>query len=373
MSTEIIRNTEGTVFDGCDFVIRLNEKRKIRILQLTDMQAIDSTQRRTPDRLRSDEIKAWEPENFDALCGDHIRSVVAQARPDLIIITGDMTYGSFDDTGSTLLWLCRLMDSFSIPWAPVFGNHDNESRMGVAWQCRQLEESRYCVFRRGSVSGNGNYTVGVAVGDELIRVLHMTDSNGCSASEDESVIKTKGIYPDQMDRIRAVTKTIRKAQKRSVKAFMAFHIHVDVFAEAERAKGYRTDERSSYTIGVDVPAQDGDFGCKTEDLRKGVIETGEGFTDFLKECDVDGVFVGHCHGINTCVQYNGIKWVYGLKTGQYDYHNVGQLGGTLITVEGDEFDVTHVPSLTILGAYPRKSPILNGLVTEERENGKELY
>ena len=284
-----------------------------------------------------------------------------------------MTYGSFDDTGSTLLWLCRLMDSFSIPWAPVFGNHDNESKIGVDRQCRILEESRYCIFKRGSVSGNGNYTVGVAIGDELIRVLYMTDSNGCSASDDQAVIKTRGIYPDQLERIRLSANAVLKAQNKPVKGFMAFHIHVDVFAEAERAKGYRTDERSSYTIGVDVPAQDGDFGCKTEDLRKGVIETGEGFTDFLKECDVDGVFVGHCHGINTCVQYKDIKWVYGLKTGQYDYHNVGQLGGTLITVEGDEFDVTHIPSLTVLGAYPRKSPMLNGLVTEERENGKELY
>ena len=197
MSTEIIRNTAGTVFDGCDVVVKLNKKRKIRILQLTDMQVIDSTQRRTPDRLRSDEIKAWLPENFDVLCGDHIRSVVAQARPDLIIITGDMTYGSFDDTGSTLLWLCRLMDSFSIPWAPVFGNHDNESKIGVDRQCRILEESRYCIFKRGSVSGNGNYTVGVAIGDELIRVLYMTDSNGCSASDDQAVIKTRGIYPDK--------------------------------------------------------------------------------------------------------------------------------------------------------------------------------
>ena len=95
------------------------------------------------------------------------------------------------------------MDSFAVPWAPVFGNHDNESKMGVAWQCNRFETSEYCLFKRGSVSGNGNYTVGLAVGDRLERTLYMLDSNGCSASTDESVIKYRGLYEDQIEFIRS--------------------------------------------------------------------------------------------------------------------------------------------------------------------------
>ena len=74
-------------FEGCDFVIQ-TEKTKIKLLQLTDMQIIDSFQRRTPDRLRIDEINAWNPANFDAQCGNQIRSLVTQTKPDLIFITG---------------------------------------------------------------------------------------------------------------------------------------------------------------------------------------------------------------------------------------------------------------------------------------------
>lgn len=47
--------------ESCDFVLELDVKRKnddIRFLQLTDMQIIDASQRRTPDRLRQDEINA---------------------------------------------------------------------------------------------------------------------------------------------------------------------------------------------------------------------------------------------------------------------------------------------------------------------------
>ncbi len=361
---QIIKNTEGTVFDGCDFVVKTSENRKIRLLQITDMQVIDSTQRRTPDRLRADEIKAWLPENFDALFGNHVRALVAETHPDLIFITGDITYGSFDDSGSTFTKICELMDSFSIPWAPVFGNHDNESKMGVKWQCELFEKCEYCLFKRGSVSGNGNYTVGIAVNDKLVRVLHMLDSNGCKNSSDPEVVKEKGIYPDQLELVRSNTGRIEAAQGCPVPAFAAFHIPTASFIEAEIKKGYSKDGSTSYTIGVDTEAKDRDFGCKDEDITKYAIKSDDSFTSLLRECHVNGVFAGHLHKTNTCIEYGGIRWVFGLKTGQYDYHNIGQTGGTLITLEDGDFEVCHVPSLVVHGRYPRLANMFKELFAE---------
>ena len=245
---------------GCDFEIHIDTQREVRLLQITDMQVIDSSQRRTCDRLRIDEINAWRPECFDAQCGDHIRSLVSQVSPDLIFITGDIVYGSFDDNGSVLKWMCSLMDSFEIPWAPVFGNHDNESEMGVAWQCNQLENSKYCLFKRGNVSGNSNYSVGIRVRDKLVRVLHMVDSNGCRDSKDPNVIKERGIYPDQLGLIRSTAERIDHAECRHVPAFIAFHIPVEDYERAEMASGYMDNTKQFYTIGVDMPAKNGDFG-----------------------------------------------------------------------------------------------------------------
>ena len=74
--------------------------------------------------------------------------------------------------------------------------------------------------------------------------------------------------------------------------------------------------------------------------------------DQLHTAGVDGVFVGHCHANNTSVLWNGIRWTYGLKTGQYDYHTPGQLGGTLITLWDKAFTVTHIPALTSLVQAP---------------------
>lgn len=352
--------TSKSCFEGCDFVLSLGEERKgtpIRLLQLTDMQVIDAAQRRTPDRLRADEISAWSPENFMAQCGNHIASLVAQARPDLIFITGDIVYGSFDDAGTTFAWFCSFMDSFEIPWAPVFGNHDNESDKGVAWQCRMFEQSKYCLFRRGNVSGNGNYTVGIAVQDSLLRVLYMLDSNGCAASQDADVIKEKGLYPNQLDFVGARADIIAQAQGHIVPGLAAFHIPTDNFRQAEVAKGYKTEERQQYTIGVDVPAQDDDFGFCLE--HYGVIHTDRDLNAFLHRQGIDALFAGHCHNICTSIRHDGIRFVFGLKSGQYDYHIPGSLGGTLVTLKGSELDVQHLPSLVPYAPMPGGSRIFD--------------
>lgn len=352
MSTTILRELKNTPFDGCDFVVQLPENRKgkpVNILQLTDMQIIDAEQRRYPDRLRIDEVAAWGSDKFDSMCGNHVRSLVTQARPDLIILTGDIVYGSFDDAGTTFRYICEMMDSFQIPWAPVFGNHDNETAMGVAWQCEQFEKCEYCLFKRGTVSGNSNYTVGVAIGDTLIRVLHMLDSNGCCSCNDPSVVKIEGIYPDQMEMVADNTARIRAAQKREIPAFAAFHIPVDCFKEAEIAKGYRKGNEDFYIIGVDMPAKDNDFGLCYEVYR--TIPT-ENFYDFLKGNNINGVFVGHIHKACYSISYKDIAWTFGLKTGQYDYHLPYHLGGMLITLIDEEFSVRTIQTLCPCGPMP---------------------
>ena len=340
----IIKNEIPAIYAGCDSVVRFDEEKRfsgVKLLQLTDMQFIDASQSRTPDRLKENEKKEWVTENFDLLCGNQIKSLVAQARPDIIFITGDMVYGEFDDSGRFFTRFCEFMESFEIPWAPVFGNHDNETKKGVVWQCEMLEKCKYCLFKRGNVSGNGNYVVGIAHGDKLVNVMYMLDSNGCAGSQDENVIRYAGIYPDQKDFIKNRGEEIRRVQGNTVPSIVAFHIPTVDFIEAEKAKGYTTEGRKVYNIGVDVPARDGDFGCNCEYFKSGAIEAA-GLKRVLKDICAKGVFVGHYHCINTCILYDGIKWTFGLKTGKYDYHNPGQLGGTLVRIAGDDLEINHL-------------------------------
>ena len=79
----------------------------------------------------------------------------------------------------------------------------------------------------------------------------------------------------------------------------------------------------------------------------------------MAACRVDGVFAGHCHKITTRILHEGVQWVFGLKTGQYDYHLEGQLGGTMIRVRAmdNSFTVNCLPSLLPLGPFPSKGPV----------------
>ena len=53
-----------------------------------------------------------------------IRQLVKETQPDLITMTGDQVWAPFQKHSQKDL--IRFMDSFGIPWAPVFGNHDGE-------------------------------------------------------------------------------------------------------------------------------------------------------------------------------------------------------------------------------------------------------
>ena len=337
--------------DVADFILELPAGRPLRILQLTDMQIIDATQQRTPDRLSDREVEMWQPESIPVQCTHPIRSVVAQACPDLIVITGDIVYGEFDDSGRSLELFCDFMDSLGIPWAPVYGNHDNESLRGVAWQNSRLEASPLCLFKKGSVTGNGNYSVLLTQDGAPVRALYMMDSGGCMGSPEESARRGPGFGEDQYGWLYAAAEGINAAAGCPIPSFVCFHIPTVQFHLAAVNKGYQSaGEQEKYVIGVTSPARDGDFGCKREPI--GCFLTPDGFVEKLNTLAVDGVFAGHCHANNTSVLWRGIRWVYGLKTGQYDYHTVGQLGGTLITLWGRDFTVVHVPALTPLAPVP---------------------
>ena len=184
---------------GVDFLVRVDGDRAPVVLHLTDPQIIEE----------SDELKEQK-------CYRYIRETVQAVKPDLILMTGDLVYGKFDTEGEALVELIAFMESLKTPWAPVFGNHDNESPMGVAWQCERLEEAEYCLFKRGDVqSGNGNYTVGILQGGRLKRVFFMMDSGGCADMSAQSSFPTDSATNSSIGSIKRPRKFARKIGRRS--------------------------------------------------------------------------------------------------------------------------------------------------------------
>lgn len=319
--------------DMIDFVITVPASREPKILQLTDTQIIDSSQKRTGDRLTSQLNSYWAADQKYARCYDYLDEIISSVAPDIILITGDLVYGEFDDRGSSLIEFIAFMDSFDIPWAPVFGNHETESNRGVDWQCEQLENSKNCLFSQRKLTGNGNYTVGIKQGDKLTRVFFMLDSNGGSNASAKSLENghTKTSIGFGTDQINWYTNLATKLKEKSpeTKISMAFHIQLAVFADAFSEK-YGTDGKTT-RIYIDrlQNKPEGDFGYIGAGL-KGSWDKDKKIWNGFKQLGVDSVFVGHEHANSASIVYEGIRLQYGMKCSTYDRLNYVSSTGQVI-------------------------------------------
>ena len=304
-----------------DFIVDVEGGRQPRILQLADTQIIDPTQYRNDPEADSDPEKRLE--DMEARCFKYLRQVINRTQPDLILITGDVIYGQFDDSGEALKELVKFFDGFGIPWAPVYGNHDNESHIGVLWQNELLENSEYCLFKTGEVTGNGNYTVGIRQNGKLTRVFFMMDSNGCDNPGKNSVLHImpggEGFMEDQVEWFVEKGNAIKAAYPDTNVTFM-FHIPFSKFREAmatapARDMGLTATGDGSFGLN---PGGGGDWD------RDGAIY------NKMKELGTDSILVGHIHGISASVVYDGVRFQYGQKSSTYDSANYRTADGSIV-------------------------------------------
>ena len=309
-----------------DFVVKVDKDKNPVILHITDPQIIDSSQMRNPDRINQTKIDFWGKDKIDERFINYLNETGNTTKPDLILVTGDLVYGEFDDNGSSFKAFVKAMDSFGIPWAPVFGNHEAESEKGVEWQCRQLERAKHCLFKRRSLVGYGHYTIAISQGGKITRVFFMMDSNGCSNPSEKTknssqFTMTIGMGDDQIEWFYTVGKQINQLLPQTKISF-AFHIQMRAF-ESTYLK-YNIESYDRYEEVIDVKTltgSEGDFG---------LIGTGIGYPwdtysgvvfSLMTEIGADSVFVGHEHCNSSSIVVDGVRFQYGQKISSYDSCN----------------------------------------------------
>ena len=306
-----------------DFVLDVESGRSPRILLLADPQIMDSTQ--YSDNPNADNDPQKRLEDMEARCFRYIRQVVNNTKPDLILIAGDIVYGQYDHSGEAFGEMVKFFDGFGIPWAPVYGNHDAESNIGVLWQNEQFENAEHCLFRRGNVTGNGNYTVGIRQNGKLTRVFFMMDSNGCDRPGKESIMHVMpggvGFMEDQVEWFAQQGAAIKEANP-DVNFSFVFHIPFQIFTEA----------MSSVPVG--------DMGLTaTENENFGYMRFQECGVDWdrnratysaMKGMGTDSIMVGHWHTLSASVVYDGVRFMFGQKSSTYDSANYKTEDGTIV-------------------------------------------
>lgn len=264
---------------------------------------------------------------------DLVKKLAEENQPDLIVTVGDNISGFF--TKFILADFIEGMDSLGIPWAPVFGNHDGEGLADLAWQGEQFMKAKNCVYQPGpsNVSGEGNYIVNIEEEGKIIQSLFLLDSHNKVEYEkgrkDYAYIEQDQInwYEWAVKGVSELTYGTYTPEEGKVVPSMAF-FHI-ALPEFQTALEPYLDENG---VGK-VPAELG-----SGEIRERICcpPYNSGFFSVMKELgSTKDVFVGHDHANDAIVTYDGIRMVYGVKTGPspHQWNDAVAYGGTLITIK----------------------------------------
>lgn len=253
-------------------------------------------------------FKNGEP--ADELTASLMAAVLDAEQPDLVVITGDLIDGkqSQDPAASVRRALAPVMDR-GLPWAAVFGNHDDEGALDRAALLAVQQTLPNCLSESGpaDVSGVGNYVLPVLQGDRPAALLYFLDSNSYS----ETWLKGYGwIRRDQIAWYLATAQAWRDRNGGDpLPALAFFHIPLPEYNEV-------------WDLYECV-------GEKYEGVCSPRINSG--FYAALHEMgDVMGTFVGHDHVNDFVGDLHGIRLCYGRGSGYNTYGREGFARGTRV-------------------------------------------
>ena len=269
-----------------------------------------------------------------------VNYLVEQANPDLITISGDLAwagqYLSYEDFAA---W----MDSYGIPWAPVFGNHDDQDGFEAVSKAADILMARKtCLLEQGDPAlGYGNYVIGIEEEGRLVHGIILMDSHDRKPWVDEkgeTQNEWAELIPEQFPWYQKQIAELKAKGAQEASLIM----HIPIYA-------YRPAIKAALKEGIDpkaVPLYNGEQGgCWNEGyedsfgvFREGICSYPEdnGFFDVIRDAGLTKtVIAGHDHTNTFAVRYQGVRLMYALKTGRGSYHDPRINGGTILTIDSD--------------------------------------
>lgn len=214
-------------------------------------QPFDIAEIQTVDKERADfkilmftDTQLWADLGKNKECYEQMDALVEKTQPDLITLPGDVL--SAFASRFSINHFIKHMDSYQIPWAPVYGNHDNEiPTNSLNWQADKYIESEYCLMEKGpsNLYGCGNYVINITENNNPVYTLFMLDNGRYIEYLDEETNKayTKEIYMgyEQIAWYEWNVKGIEKAAGRIVPSMTFSHFAQPEFREAVEKCAFR--------------------------------------------------------------------------------------------------------------------------------------
>ena len=350
---------DGHVIADADYVINIDMtgKDSFRILNLADVQLGEADVRRSNEEYRS--------------FVESTARLVAASSPDLITLTGDQT-----NNGSPYVVqaIGEVVDSYGIPWAPVFGNHDcDHPKNSLRSQADVYQSFANCLFTEGPAGLNrvlesgedsiGNYVINLVKIDggnfTVVRSLIFmnTGSNEKYKASDYPGQRRYGSFRyaylnrNQIEWYKQMASSAQ-AYGGGSPVEVGIFVHIPVFGYVYAASAamrppadiYDTwlwtkgtgviSYEQSFRDDVWLPGYEDSYGVAHDEICGPPYD--EGMFAAMKDTGVtDFIIAGHDHANNFNIRYDGINFVYGMKTGKGSYYEPSMIGGTVITISAD--------------------------------------
>jgi 3',5'-cyclic AMP phosphodiesterase CpdA len=240
-------------------------------------------------------------------------AVLDAERPDLVALTGDIVEGSeAPDPAEAYRQAVAVLEERQVPWAAVFGNHDDEGDASRLHLFLAQREGVYCRTERGpsALTGIGNYVLRIlGDGGELAAALYFLDSNGYN---DRGIGDYAWIAQDQIAWYRSASAKLGReyaGPASRLPALAFFHIPLPEYAEVWASGTCR----GQCNEPVCAPALNSGF-----------------FTALVEQGDVMATFVGHDHVNDFEGDLHGIRLCYGRATGYPPYGQDGFARGARV-------------------------------------------
>ena len=230
-----------------------------------------------------------------------MKNCINHTKPDLIVITGDITMTS--DNQALIIQLRDFLDSFEVNWTFVFGNHDHEANLTLDEQADLFMKGKYCLFEKGNkeLRGVGNYYINLEKEDKTVAMLGFIDSHNSRTFIDKGVTVWTYDYIDY-DQIQDAVKNVNLLKEKNIDFSSLFFFHIPLI-------DFKTEieENPSNCVGhcyeeISCSKLDTDFAYQLEQ------------TNTLR-----GVFVGHDHVCDYQFVKNDCLYAFGRCTGHYNY------------------------------------------------------
>lgn len=288
--------------------------------------------------------------NKDSMALNAVAAMVTEEKPDLVIVTGDITYpvpfqaGTFNNKSSAKLF-AELMETLGVYWTACYGNHDTESYSFYSredlTEFYSSGDYPHCLLQAGpeDVDGVGNQVFNVVNSDNIItRSFILMDSHSYIGYDVFGIFwHYDNIHDNQIEWYKNTVAELSKknedtvsnmsAQKAAeysglstVKTSVFMHIPLTEYRDAWNEyvnNGYNDTENVKYNYGT--AGESGKVvycGMNDDNLFEAMRELGS----------TDSVFCGHDHLNNFSVNYNGIDLNYGMSVDYLAYSGISKLG-----------------------------------------------